>query len=399
MTDALGQSQVLPYMIYLAGKGHEISILSAEKKKNFLSEHKTIHALCLTYHIKWSYVTYTSKPPVFSTIWDIYKLKKKALLLHKKECFNIVHCRSYISSIIGLYFKKKYAVPFIFDMRGFWADERVEGGLWTLKKPLYRIIYNYFKKLEKTFIKNANHIIVLTQKGKDIIKSWQLNTDEDNISVIPCCTDTDFFSAEKVTHIQQALYIKKFGINEDEKIISYLGSLGTWYMPDEMMRFFKLLSDNKTEFRFLWITPDKPDLIYTLAEKHGVSKDKVIVTRASRSDIPVLLSLSQISIFFILPVFSKKASSPTKQAEILSMGIPVICNDGIGDTTEIITENKAGCVVEAFTDDAFLKTIHNIDHLINLNKTDIRKTALNLLSLDKGSETYHTIYQQLHRTL
>ena len=36
-------------------------------------------------------------------------------------------------------------------MRGFWPDERVEGGLWNLQNPLYKLVYNYFKKKKETF--------------------------------------------------------------------------------------------------------------------------------------------------------------------------------------------------------------------------------------------------------
>ncbi len=194
---------------------------------------------------------------------------------------------------------------------------------------------------------------------------------------------------------QQQNYIKIFNIKHGEKIISYLGSLGTWYMADEMMIFFKLLAGKKPEFRFLFITPDEPELIYKLADKHAVKKEKIIIIKAPRNKIPDLLSLSQISLFFIKPVFSKKGSSPTKQAEILSMGIPILCNDGIGDTTEIIKNNNAGYVIDEFTETKFLEAINKMDELMSIPKTDIRKTALNLFSLNKGGDIYHNIYQQL----
>jgi len=41
--------------------------------------------------------------------------------------------------------------------------------------------------------------------------------------------------------------------------------------------------------------------------------------------------LSNASLFFIKPVWSKKASSPTKLAELMGLGIPVFSNSGVGD--------------------------------------------------------------------
>ncbi len=55
--------------------------------------------------------------------------------------FLLVHCRSYITALVGLWMKKKFGVKVIFDMRGFWADERVDGGLWDLKNPLFKFVY------------------------------------------------------------------------------------------------------------------------------------------------------------------------------------------------------------------------------------------------------------------
>ena len=69
--------------------------------------------------------------------------------LNKKFNFHIVHCRSYISALVGLAMKKQFGTKFIFDMRGFWADERIEGGIWKLSHPLYRLIYKFIKKQEK----------------------------------------------------------------------------------------------------------------------------------------------------------------------------------------------------------------------------------------------------------
>ncbi|MEI9956314.1 MAG: hypothetical protein WDM90_08440 [Ferruginibacter sp.] len=47
--------------------------------------------------------------------------------------------------------------------------------------------------------------------------------------------------------------------------------------------------------------------------------------------MPLLLSLSQFSVFFIKPCYSKQSSSPTKHGEIMAMGIPLITNSGVGD--------------------------------------------------------------------
>ena len=147
----------------------------------------------------------------------------------------------------------------------------------------------------------------------------------------------------------------------------------------------------------MFISYDNPEDILALADKQGVERQNIIIVKAKRDEVPVLLSLSCISIFFIKPVFSKKASSPTKQAEVLSMGIPIICNDGIGDTSEVITKNKVGIVIKKFNQEDYIKAINQIDTIIETPKNNIRKVAIDLFSLETGGEKYNAIYKSLKK--
>jgi hypothetical protein len=75
--------------------------------------------------------------------------------------------------------------------------------------------------------------------------------------------------------------------------------------------------------------------IVAKAEAKGIDAKDILVEPATRQQVPLFLSLSNWSIFFIKDAYSKKASSPTKQGEIMAMGIPIVCND-IGDTGKIV---------------------------------------------------------------
>ena len=92
-------------------------------------------------NVEWNPLKYTKYPLIFSTLWDIYKLNQTVKKL-KVKGLDSIHCRSYITTLVALGFKKKYKTPFIFDMRGFYADERVDGKIWSLKNIIYKKIYN-----------------------------------------------------------------------------------------------------------------------------------------------------------------------------------------------------------------------------------------------------------------
>jgi hypothetical protein len=57
-----------------------------------------------------------------------------------------------------------------------------------------------------------------------------------------------------------------------------------------------------------------------------------------------LLRVADLGLSFILPKFSKMGSSPTKVAEYLAAGVPVVLNGDIGDQADLAASPDA-CIV------------------------------------------------------
>ena len=399
MTDPLGQSQVIPYLISLAKAGNKISLISFEKESSYQKSKNDIENLLANNQIIWIPLQYSKRPLILSTIWDILKLKRTVRKLYNKNKFDIIHCRSYISALIGLKCKKKFSSFFIFDMRGFWADERVDGKIWNLYNPVYSLIYGYFKRQERKFLVEADHIVVLTHTAKKIINSWLENIKQsDNISVIPCSVDMELFNYQNINETDIAILRNEIKIEIDDFILTYIGSIGTWYMLPEMFEFFSVLKQNKPGSKFLFITKEDPNNIYAEGLKHNINKNDIIVRACERKDIPVYLSLSHASIFFIQPCFSKKASSPTKQGELMSMGIPVICNSGIGDTDLIINEAESGILIKTFSKNSYQDAVMQIDNALKIEKRKTRAVATKYYDLEIASKTYIDIYKLANKS-
>jgi len=393
MTDTLGQSQVIPYIKGLSEKGHQFHLISCEKYAFDSKEFKRIQSQLKETRIEWHPLLYTSSPPVLSTLSDLKKINKTARQIVKENDIDIVHCRSYISALVGLSMKKRFGTKFIFDMRGFWADERVDGKIWNLKNPLYKFIYTYFKKKEKQFLLKADYIITLTENAKLEISKWKLANHSLPIQVIPCCADLELFNRDTIDENLISAWKKKLEIQESDFVLSYLGSIGTWYMLDEMLDFFKLFLSKNNNAKFLFITPDPPQQILKEAGLKGIPSDKIIIQKAVRSEVPTLLSLSQFSIFFIKPVFSKKASSPTKMGEVMGMGIPIICNKCVGDVDRILSDDEF--IVNEFSNEEYNRVIENINHLHQTDNGKIRNSAIKYFSLKDGIEKYNSVYKKL----
>lgn len=397
MTDALGRSQVIPYLRGLAARGHRIHVISCEKRDSFARDRQEVEAVFRESGIGWIPLKFSTFPPLLSKIFDLVKIRRAALKQHRKTPFQIVHCRSYIASFAGLFMKKRFGLRFVFDMRGFWVDERLEGNIWNRNNPFFGLVYNYFKKREKDFFTHADAVVSLTESGRKIIGQSFGETVEELTTVIPCCTDVDLFSPSAISSMAQHELRARLGLEPAHFVLSYLGSIGTWYMTAEMMAFYRRLLHTYPDTRFLFITGEDPALIHKEAVKADVDPTSIIVVKASRNEVPLFLSLSDISIYFIKPVFSKKASSPTKQAEIMSMGIPFITNAGIGDTDQIVKNTGVGIMVKGFTDAAYDEAIAQINTLLRKSPASIRQCALTHFNLQEGVEKYHAIYEGLRQ--
>lgn len=396
MTDPLGQSQVLPYLCGLSQRGFELDLISFEKPDKFQAHKSLIEKICSDNNIIWHPIKYTKKPPVLSTLYDLMKMKMKAIKLHKRKKFDAVHCRSYIPAIVGRELKLKHQLPFIFDMRGFWVDERVEGKIWDLKKPLFKFIYRFFKKLEVKLFNDASYIISLTNAAIPEINKIR-GENKNNISVIPCCVDDSHFDYTYIDHVKTLQQKLDLGFDKDDFILTYLGSISTWYMPDRMLDFFKVLKSKKTNAKFLFITQENPLLLKDLAKSKNISLSDLVFKSATRAELPTLLSISDATIYFITPSFSKIASSPTKKAELLCMGIPTICNDGVGDTSKIMEDNKSGFVCKYYNDEEYNEAV---TFILNASKDPDEKSRLRSVgqkefSLASGIEKYYLAYQKL----
>jgi glycosyltransferase involved in cell wall biosynthesis len=392
MTDPLGQSQVLPYLVGLAKQGHIIGIASCEKRANWKLHHSVIEAIVKEAGISWNYSFYKTGKPFISQQQNYNSLKKIVFQTIKDtNGQTTLHCRSYLAGLIGLKAKQKFNIGFIFDMRGFWADERIEGGIWKKTNPIGAYLYSFFKRKEKEMLVSSDAIISLTHRAKSIILNWNLGINAEKISVIPCCADLNHFSNENVETTLLTQLQNKFPQLQNKFVLSYVGSLGTWYMADEMLDFFKTLSQI-TDSIFLIITKDSKELVYRAAKKHNVDVNKLLIVSSSRADMPYYIALSDASLFFIKPSFSKSASSPTKMGELLSMGVPVITNAGVGDVDSIIKETNCGVIISEFNQTEYQKTVLNLIENRNLYKQNTSMAANQYFSLKDGVEKYAKVY-------
>lgn len=389
LTDPLGQAQVIPYVEGLADKGYDITIMSYEKPDRYKLFEKQIAERLGLRRISWKPMRYHKRFSLFATLYDLLTGFSYLFFAIPRKKIKIIHCRSYIASILGLVFKKLYGTKFIFDMRGFWADERVEGNVF--KKGF---IYKFFKWLEKLFLLNADATISLTSNAISEIATWKYMT-ADKVEqlhhITTCCNINEFRHAF-------AYNIKEDKVEQPITFL-YVGSIGPWHSPDKIKSFIHFVYNYLPFSKFKMIVNWGADHMVEYIEEQGYDLSRFCIESLTHSQIPDAIKGADIGFFFIPPTYWKKGCSPTKMGEMLAAGIPTITGHSIGDVDDLITKNDIGYVLKEFSDKEYKEAIDHVLSLIGEDKKQLlykcRKVAEDYFSLEKGVKSYAGIYQSL----
>lgn len=152
----------------------------------------------------------------------------------------------------------------------------------------------------------------------------------------------------------------------------YNGSLGGWYLTDEMVRLFVVGRSSIERFHFLVLTQSRHELIMDLLQRHTVPRHAYTITTVRVEDMPTYLSAVDFAISFIKPGYSKLSSSPTKIGEYLASGLPIITNAGIGDIDEVVSGEAVGVLVHSLDASAYHRALTEMRVLL-ANREQIKR--------------------------
>lgn len=395
MLDPLGQSQVLPYLRELARRGVRFTLLSFERAPAFEPDGQRrcneLRAALASENIEWHWLKYHQSPSLPATIYDVMSGVRYASRLIRRNRVEMVHARAQIAATIALRLKERFRLKMIFDIRGLMAEEYFDAGHWRRNSIPYRLT----KAMEHRALAAADGVVTLTERIWPIIRKWQgLEGREVVHEVIPCCTDLELFKFRLVDRKRRR---DELGVG-DRFVLVYSGSIDGWYLTEAMADFFAELLKKESESHFLWLSPAGHQRIESLMRKRGINQDRYTLKAVSSTDVPGYLSASDAGLAFIKQCFSKLASSPTKTAEYLACGLPLVINAGIGDSDSLVTREHVGVLVTDMNREAYLAAANEIEHLVA--RSDIRQrtreVADRLFDVRRvGVERYARLYERV----
>jgi glycosyltransferase involved in cell wall biosynthesis len=395
MLDPLGQSQVLPYLRELSNLGVHFTLLSFEQPAALMTQGadriEALRRQLAEQKIEWHWLRYHQTPSLPATIFDVVNGIRYGRRLVRQNRIDLVHARSHIAATIALSLKRSFGLKMVFDVRGLMADEYVDANHWRKESVPYRLT----KAMERRGFKDSEGVVTLTEAIWPIIKEWEGLRGRENVvhAVVPCCADLELFRFRESDREQRR---REMGL-ADRFVLVYSGSIDGWYLTEEMVDFFATATRRRPDAHVLWITPGKHERIRSLMQQRGIPNDRYTVIAAASHEVPSYLSASDVGVAFIKPCFSKLASSPTKYAEYLACGLPLVINAGIGDSDALVLEESAGVLIDEFSENEYQSAAAHVEGLLRDQagtRALTRDVAERLFDVQKvGVERYARLYE------
>ena len=227
--DPLGQSQVLPYVMGLASLGYRMKLVSFEKPGSLRDPIRvsSVRQEMEEAGVDWSPLRYHRRWSLASTSYDVLQGIRLGLRIHKSSGVRLIHARSYVAGLMASAIAARAPAPWIFDMRGFWVDERIGAGLWTDGSLVVRLA----RSVERSLLARADALVHLTRQGARLAPGLAPGVTLPKGSVIPTCVDLQrFLPAEDPEELRHRLGVAR------SPVMIYIGSLSTWYLAELTLR-------------------------------------------------------------------------------------------------------------------------------------------------------------------
>ncbi len=361
LREPLVQTQVVSYLRQLKSDRVRVSLLTFEPRFEETwspAEVAEQRAKLADVGISWHCLPYHKTPSLPATLYDIAVGTRTILRIMRNEDVTVLHARNHVPALMCALAKRSRPAKLIFDIRGFMPEEYTDAGVWPENGYLYRGL----KRVERNLLKSSDAFVLLTQKAREIVFPGSTDVDPQGrpIEVIPCCVDFDRFESADASSRQT---IREELNLSGRRVIVYVGSFGGWYMTDEMTEFLAVAYQQDPSTFSMILTQSPRELVIDRMTALGLEQKDFVVTQVKPAEVPRYLKAADLAISFIKPCYSKQSSSPTKIAEYLASGLPVVCNSGVGDLDALISDHDAGALLHDFTPDAYLQALNDVDRM------------------------------------
>lgn len=383
LLEPLGQSQVFAYLRGLS-QDHAISLITFEKPEDRAdtARMKLAQEVCAAHNIRWLPQEFHARPHIIAPALSMMRMTWLVWREVRGGRAGLIHARSYIPAAVAFLVHRLTGVPFIFDMRALWPEELITAGRLKRDSILHRAIV----AVERACLRDAAAVVSLTHAAVAHLKSaYPAELNGQRIKVIPTCADLDRFVPKPTKQIAATVH----------------GCIGTilsgWFRTNWLAAWLTAVGVDDPDARFDIVTRDDADDVRAALDPMGALGNRLSIGPRPSEEMPAAVRGHDLSVMFFTDGLSKLGSAPTRLAEVLGCGLPVITSDGVGDVAGIVRQNKVGVILEGHDPVQMRAALDELKVL--MQDPDLpercRATAEAVFSLEAGTEAYRGIYASI----
>ena len=383
LLEPLGQSQVFSYLRGLSQE-HRITLITYEKDDDWADTQRVakLRAECERLGIRWLPQRFRPQPKVIAPALSMVRMVWLVAREVRRQRVRLIHARSYIPAAVALVVSRMTGVPFIFDMRALWPEELITAGRLRRGSMLHKAMV----AAERACLRQAAAVVSLTNAAvAHLQRVYPEDLAGQTMVVIPTCADLDRFVPARPPPAT--------------RVIGCLGTvLSGWFRLDWLAAFLAVAAKHDPALHFQLTTRDDPAQVRAAIGGDADLQARLSIAPSPSETVHQVIQGQMASVMFYAGgEISELGRSPTRMAEILGCGLPVVANEGVGDVAQIIREHRVGVLVRGSSQQEMAAAWGELEKLLADPDlaTRCRRAAEAVFSLEAGTAAYSALYAKV----
>jgi glycosyltransferase involved in cell wall biosynthesis len=352
----IGTRQALPYVHELARRGVKINLLSWEPTTPTDDDRAVVEVP----NVRW-------EPQQFGrhgVVGGAGRVVRAAVALRSSDA--LVHARGDMPALAAALARRR----FVWDMRAFWLDQRIDGGSLRAGGLTSQVL----RRAQRWAARRSAKVIVLADAAiPDFFALYGPVKERADLFVVPTSTDVRNFTVAPFPNGPLRLHS--------------MGSLNRLYDAEGMVSFFDACKEAEaTEL----------EILATEAPSDVLRRAATTIRTVAPSEIPEALVSCHAGLVLLRPGLGRgrRAAMPTKVAEYLAAGRPIVASRGVGDLDSLIVDHDVGVLCDPHDSESLQAAVEDLRALLADHDTPARcrRLAESTFGIEAAGTTFLAVY-------
>jgi hypothetical protein len=385
----LAFSQVVRVVHALARRGFRYHLLSVERRRDLDDRARVerVEQFLAEVGVTWARIGVDLSGSARRSAEAFARVFAAAKVILGRQHVSLIHARGYQGGVVANGIKRLTGVPYLFDARGCWIDERPE---WFGQSTSYAA----GKFVERTLYKDAVGVVTLTElHANDVVDGAFGKRDGRVVAVIPTCADYDDFTIAP-TRPAKPMESPAVPGNVQSRLrgrvtMAIVGALNRSYLPEQTLTLVRQACEMNPLVHLLVLTQQQREYAEQLAAR-GIRPENYTLASAIHEDMPAWLGWIDFGLLLLADKIAKRGSMPTKLAEFFAAGVRPVAHGCNSEMSSWVRRAGSGIVLETVSDEDIAGASHSVANttctIADLRRA--REVTAPHFSLASGVERY-----------